>query len=102
MRTKISTMEEAVGEVKDGMLLAMTTSILENAPMAFLREIVRRGVKGLRVATLTGGGLNVDLLIGAGAVAEYEMSFCSLGDLGPAPNFQRALRERRLKLRDNT
>jgi len=102
MRTKISTMEEAVGEVKDGMLLAMTTSILENAPMAFLREIIRRGVKGLRGATLTGGGLNVDLLIGAGAVAEYEMSFCSLGDLGPAPNFQRALRERRLKLRDNT
>jgi glutaconate CoA-transferase, subunit A len=102
MKTKIATLKEAAGTVKDGMLLGMTTSILENAPMAFLREIIRRGVKGLRVATLTGGGLNIDLLIGAGVVAEYETCYCSLGDLGPAPNFQREIRIRRLKMKDNT
>jgi glutaconate CoA-transferase, subunit A len=102
MKTKIATLEEAAGTVKGGMLLGMTTSILENAPMAFLREIIRRGVKGIRVATLTGGGLNIDLLIGAGIVAEYETCYCSLGDLGPAPNFQRAIRERRLKMKDST
>jgi hypothetical protein len=54
------------------------------------------------VATLTGGGLNIDLLIGAGIVEEYETCYCSLGDLGPAPNFQRAIRSRRLKMKDNT
>ena len=102
MNTKLASLEEAAGTVKDGMLLGMTTSILENAPMAFLREIIRRGVKGIRVATLTGGGLNIDLLIGAGIVAEYETCYCSLGDLGPAPNFQRAIRERRLKMKDST
>ena len=84
------------------MLLGMTTSILDNAPMAFLRELIRRGLKGLRVATLTGGGLNIDLLIGAGVVAQYETCYCSLGDLGPAPNFQRAVRSRRLVMKDNT
>jgi glutaconate CoA-transferase, subunit A len=102
MNLKIATLEEAAGAVKDGMLLGMTTSILENAPMAFLREIVRRGVKGLKVATLTGGGFNVDLLIGAGIVAEYETCYCSFGDLGAAPNFQRALRAGRLQMNDNT
>ena len=102
MKTKLASLEEAAGAVKDGMLLGMTTSILENAPMAFLREIIRRGVKGLSVATLTGGGLNIDLLIGAGIVGEYETCYCSLGDLGPAPTFQRAIRARRLKMKDNT
>jgi acyl CoA:acetate/3-ketoacid CoA transferase alpha subunit len=102
METKLATMEEAAGAVEDGMLLGMTTSILANAPMAFLRDIIRRGVKGIRVATVTGGGLNIDLLIGAGIVEEYETCYCSLGDLGPAPNFQRAIRARRLKLKDNT
>jgi len=102
MNTKIASLEEVAGAVKDGMLLGMTTSILENAPMAFLREIIRRGVKGLSVATLTGGGLNIDLLIGAGIVEQYETCYCSLGDLGPAPNFQHAIRARRLKMKDNT
>ena len=102
MKTKLASLEEAAGAVKDGMLLGMTTSILENAPMAFLREIIRWGVKSLSVATLTGGGLNIDLLIGAGIVGEYETCYCSLGDLGPAPNFQRAIRARRLKVKDNT
>jgi glutaconate CoA-transferase, subunit A len=99
---KIATLEESAGDVKDGMLLGMTTSILENAPMAFLREIIRRGVRGFKVATLTGGGLNIDLLIGAGIVAEYETCYCTLGDPGPAPNFQRAVKARRLTLNDNT
>ncbi len=71
MKEKITSLEEAARLVKDGYLLGLT-SHSENAPMAFLRELVRLGRKNLRVATLTGGSLNVDLLIGAGAVAEYE------------------------------
>jgi glutaconate CoA-transferase subunit A len=102
MKEKVISLEEAAATVPDGALLGLTTSALDNAPMAFLREIVRQGVKDLRVATLPGGGLNVDLLIGAGIVAEYETCHCSLGPFGPAPNFQRAIRTRRLKIKDST
>jgi glutaconate CoA-transferase subunit A len=102
MKEKILPLEEAAGLVKDGSLLGFTTPALENCPMAFLRELVRRGRKNLRVAALTGGSLNVDLLIGAGAVAEYEACHHSLGGYGPAPNFQRALRGGSLKMKDNT
>jgi glutaconate CoA-transferase subunit A len=52
--------------------------------------------------TMSGGGLNVDLLIGAGAVAEYETCACSLGDYGHAPNFQRALRKGTILMKDST
>ena len=102
MRNKLLSLQEAVGFVKEGSTLGLTSTYLENAPMAFLRELVQRGVKDLSVVTLPGGGLCIDFLIGAGAVVEYEACFCSLGDYGQAPNFQRALRLRSIKMKDNT
>jgi len=102
MKEKIASFAEAAATVRDGALMGFTTGALDNAPMAFLREILRQGIKDLRVATLPGGGINVDLLMGAGAVAEYETCYCGLGPVGPAPNFQRAIRARRLKLKDST
>ncbi|MBI5967607.1 MAG: hypothetical protein HY882_07110 [Deltaproteobacteria bacterium] len=102
MREKLLSLEEAVGWVENGSLLGLTAQFLENSPMAFLRELVRQGVKDLRVATLPGGGINVDLLIGAGAVSEYETCYCSLEGYGPAPNFQRALLSGAIKMKDST
>ncbi|HJY82727.1 MAG TPA: hypothetical protein VKK81_16790 [Candidatus Binatia bacterium] len=102
MQEKLMPLEEAVTVVRDGSLVGLTTSTLDNAPMAFLRELLRRGTKSLRLVTLTGGGLNADLLIGAGVVAEYETCSCSLGTYGPAPNFQRALRSGLIKMKDST
>lgn len=102
MKEKLMTLEKAGSLVQDGSLLGLTSSHLENAPMAFLRELVRRGTKDLRVATLPGGGLNIDLLIGAETVAEYETCHCSLREYGQAPNFQRALRNSAIKMKDNT
>jgi glutaconate CoA-transferase subunit A len=102
MQEKLMALEEAAATVRDGALMGLTTSTLDNAPMAFLRELIRRGAKQLRLVTLTGGGLNADLLIGAGAVAEYETCSCALGTYGPAPNFQRALRTGLIKMKDST
>ena len=102
MQEKLMPLEEAVTVVRDGSLVGLTTSTLDNAPMAFLRELLRRGTKSLRLVTLTGGGLNADLLIGAGVVAEYETCSCALGTYGSAPNFQRALRAGLIKMKDST
>jgi glutaconate CoA-transferase subunit A len=102
MQEKLTSLKEAAGLVRDGALLGLTTSTVDNAPMAFLRELLRRDSKSLRLVTLTGGGLNADLLIGAGVVAEYETCSCSLGIYGPAPNFQRALRASLIKMKDST
>jgi glutaconate CoA-transferase subunit A len=102
MREKILSLKEAAELVPPGALLGFTAQTMENCPMAFVRELVRRGTGDLRVATLPGGGLNADFLIGAGAVSEYETCHCSLGQYGPAPNFQRALRLRSIKMKDST
>ena len=102
MREKVLSLQEAARLVKNGSTLGLTSPILEDEPMAFLRELVLQGIKSLKVATLPGGGIGVDFLIGAGVVAEYETCFCSLGDRSQAPHFQRGLRLRSFKLKENT
>ena len=102
MREKFMSLEEAAAVVKDGALVGMTTSTIDNAPMAFLRELIRNGAKQHGLVTLTGGGLNADLMIGASVVATYETCSCVLGPYGPAPNFQRALRADLIKMKDTT
>ena len=102
MKDKLTDLETAAASVRNGDLIGLTTSTVDNAPMAFLHEVLRRGAKQLRLVTLTGGGLNADLLIGAGVVAEYETCSCSLSVYGPAPNFQRALRAGLIKMKDST
>src|SRR5262245_8842236 len=102
MKDKLTNLETAASSVKHGELIGLTTSTVDNAPMAFLREVLRRGAKQLRLVTLTGGGLNADLLIGAAVVTEYETCSCSLSVYGPAPNFQRALRAGLIKMKDST
>ena len=102
MKEKISSVEEVGKWVKSGSTIAFTSPQVENAPMAFIREMVRQGIKDLKVVTLPGGGLNVDFLIGARAVTEYEACHCTLGFHGPAPNFQRALERGQLRMKDNT
>jgi glutaconate CoA-transferase subunit A len=102
MREKLALLEEAAAVVNDGALVGLTTAVVDNAPLAFLRELIRRESKDLRLVTLTGGGLNADLLIGAGVVTEYETCSCALGTYGPAPNFQRAVRSGLIKMKDTT
>ncbi len=102
MREKLRSLEEAAAVVKDGALIGLTTSTIDNAPMAFLRALIRRGARQLGLVTLTGGGFNADLLIGAGVVVEYETCSCALGPYGAAPQFQRALRAGLIKMKDTT
>lgn len=102
MKEKIISLKEAVAWVQEGNLLGFSSQFLESGPMSFARELLRQGVKRLKVATLPGGGLYVDLLLGAGVVAEYETCYCSLGDYGPAPNFQKAIKKQVIKMKDNT
>ena len=102
MHDKLMSLDQAAAVVKDGILIGLTTSTTDNAPMSFLREVIRRGAKQLRLVTLTGGGLNADLMLGAGIIAEYETCSCVLGPYGGAPNFQRALRSGLMKMKDTT
>lgn len=72
------------------------------AAMAATRELVRRGVRDLHLVCVPVGGLQADILIGAGCIATIETSAVSLGEFGPAPRFSEAVRRGTIKILDAT
>lgn len=83
---------EAVSWIQDG----MTVAIGSPAPMALLRQIIRRGIKDL---TVVDSGLSLDLLIAAGCVRKV-VSYYAGGGFGVpvAPSFRRAAEQAEIEI----
>jgi len=87
---KRTTLEALVARVPDGACLAVGGGLSSREPMAALRALVRRGVRGLRVVG-SAHGIDVDLLCGGGAVAASAESYVGFEqDFGMAPSYRRA------------
>jgi glutaconate CoA-transferase subunit A len=98
--TKVVSLEDAAAAVPDGARIAFGGGgALMRRPMAFARRLARRGVRDLHVFHML-GGIETDLLIGAGAVASTNCAYLGLLEHGQAPNFQRAARDQRLTVNE--
>lgn len=97
----VSSLQELAAAVPDGALLAVPKDS-SGVAMAASRELVRRGVRGLHLVCVPIGGLQADILIGAGAVATIETSAVTLGEFGAAPRFGEAARNGSVRIRDAT
>ena len=97
----VSSLETLCAAVPDGALLAVPKDS-SGVAMAATRELVRRGVRDLRLVCVPVGGLQADILIGAGAVATIETSAVTLGEFGSAPRFAAALRDGAIHVLDAT
>jgi glutaconate CoA-transferase subunit A len=87
--TKLRSIDEAAALVADGARIAFGGGGgLMRRPLDFSRALVRRGVTGLHVFNFL-GGLEIDLLLGAGAVSSTNCAYLGLLEHGQAPNFQR-------------
>ena len=71
-------------------------------PMAFVRELVRQGKTELDLVCSPIGGMNVDMLAGAGCARSVEFPQVSMGEFGMAPNFRRAVEAGSLKTREHS
>ena len=102
MRANIfQSVSELVAAIHNGAKLAIPKEV-SGAAMSATRELLRRGVRDLHLVCVPIGGLQTDLLIGAGCVATLESSAVSLGEFGPAPRFTEAVRAGKIKLLDST
>lgn len=97
----VSSLEALAAEVPDGALLAVPKDG-SGVAMAATRELVRRGVRDLHLVCVPVGGLQADILIGAGAVKTIETSAVTLGEHGGAPRFAAAARDGSLRVLDAT
>jgi glutaconate CoA-transferase subunit A len=65
--SKVSTLAEAVASIPSGAHVALSGFAITRCTMAFAREVIRQGIKGLTISQCV-GAMDADLLVGAGAV----------------------------------
>ncbi len=94
-------LETLVTRIKDGTSIALPPDY-SGCAMSAVRLLIERGVTDLRVITVPQGGLQVDLLIGAGCVSVLESAAVTLGEHGLAPRFTDAMRTGSIHMREST
>ena len=93
--------EAIASAIPDGSHIALPP---EYAPCAMdvIRALVRRKAKGLRLLGVPQFGMQAELLVGAGCVAEIESAAVTLGEFGLAPRFTASIKAGTIKMRDTT
>jgi glutaconate CoA-transferase subunit A len=87
--------------IPDGASIALPADY-SGCAMTAVRELVRRPARNLRILSVPQGGFQVDMLIGAGCVAELEAAAVTLGEHGLAPRFTSAIKSGSLRMKDST
>ena len=82
------TLEDAVGEVRDGMTVGIGGWGSRRKPMAFVRALVRSGVKDLTIVSY--GGPDVGILCATGQARKVVYGFVSLDSIALEPHFRNA------------
>ncbi|RYY26685.1 MAG: CoA transferase subunit A [Sphingomonadales bacterium] len=84
--SKVCTIDEIVGELRDGMTIGIGGWATRRKPMALVRAIARSSLKDLTVVTY--GGPDVGLLVAAGKIRKLVFSFVSLDHFPLDPHFR--------------
>ncbi|MBI5104863.1 MAG: hypothetical protein HZB46_07740 [Solirubrobacterales bacterium] len=96
--TAILDPDAAVREIRDGACVGVGGSINSGHPMALVRALVRTGVSDLTVVGLT-SGLDLDLLVAAGAASRLSAAYVGAEDIiGLPPAVRWAAEEGRLEV----
>jgi glutaconate CoA-transferase subunit A len=92
----VMTVDEVVGELRDGMTIGIGGWGSRRKPMALVRAMCRAGLRDLTIVTY--GGPDVGLLIAAGCVERVVTGFVSLDSIPLEPHFGRARQQGRIAL----
>ncbi len=88
MNDKRMTADEAVAEVTDGMTIGIGGWGSRRKPMAFVRALVRKGVRDLTVVSY--GGPDIGILCATGQLKKAIYGFVSLDSIPLEPHFRKA------------
>jgi acyl CoA:acetate/3-ketoacid CoA transferase alpha subunit len=87
---KVRDLEQLPELVPDSSTVALGGGWFANHPMAAVRELIRAGRRDLHAMTVV-GSIDIDLLIGAGALGHLTFSMVTLEAFGLAPNVRRGI-----------
>jgi glutaconate CoA-transferase subunit A len=88
--SKLTTLTEAVASIPSGAHVALSGFAITRCTMAFAREVIRQGIKGLTISQCV-GAMDADMLVGAGAVDRLIYGGGSLDRFGRLACVNRAI-----------
>lgn len=96
-------LEEAAAVVKDGDTLALGGMTLYRRPIGFVKALLARRRRPTELTLLSfTGGMESDLLVGAGCVKRVRSAYFGLEAFGLAPMFTRFAQSQRLEVVEET
>jgi glutaconate CoA-transferase subunit A len=101
LKTKLTSMEEAIAAIPDGAHVAIGGSLIRRHPMAAIHELIRQNKKNLTIYGWNNAN-DFDLLIGAGCVKEAHSSYVGFANAGQAHRFRKAVEAGRIRFVDHS
>ncbi len=103
MVNTLVTMDEAAEVVQDSCTLALGGMTLYRRPVGFVRALLQRDdlPRDLTLLSFT-GGIESDLLVGAGCVAAVRSAYFGLESFGLAPMFTQFAQSQRIRIIEET
>jgi glutaconate CoA-transferase subunit A len=100
--SKLVRLEEAIGRIADGSVVALGGNTLHRAPCAAAHELVRQLKRGLEIVK-TAGSYDVDLLCGAGVATSVSAGYVGYENvLGLAPFYRQTVQDGQVEAREHT
>jgi glutaconate CoA-transferase subunit A len=98
---KIVTLTQAASIIKNGDTIALGGNVLNRAPMAMVREIIRHNIKNLKIIK-TAGAMDVDMLCLGECTSSVDAGFISYEtEFGLALNYRKAVEHGRVKANEH-
>lgn len=99
MKSKVMKLEDVVKTIKDGSEIALGGFAITRNPIAFVNELIRQGKKDLVLYEII-GGMDADLLFGAGCVKTYSYGGGSLDRFGRINRINEAIEKGTVDVRE--
>ena len=93
MQEKVTTLEEAIGLINDGDVVALQNMATQAAPMALVRELIRQEKRDLGLVVLV-GGMAVDWLATAGVINRLIGAAVTMEQFGLCQQYRQSCRSR--------
>ncbi|MGP4140271.1 CoA transferase subunit A [Sodalis praecaptivus] len=99
MKSKLTTLSDAVARIPAGASIALGGSLLRRQPMALVHELIRQQKRDLTLLTWA-TTLATDMLAANGAIRRWEGIYAGFFRHGLAPNFRRAVQSGQIETHD--
>ena len=99
MREKVTSLADAADLVRDNDVVALQNMATQAAPMAMVRELIRREKRGLALVVLV-GGMAVDWLAAAGVIDRLIGAAVTMEQFGLCQQYRRAVEGGRIRVEE--